>query len=404
MKQRADPAEMQKAGITTFDHGFVRVPFVKVSRLGPKDTMHTYLEGVTRHRAAQTIFMIYQSGRATKKQLREDIMKCEFGGGVNPLFRPGYIAEGVFTATKVEQPDGSSIWGPHKEAKLNYSAHGVLVFTIFSLEILRKYFPEADPPVWWKAWVMHVHVVSGMMRVEFTLADLQRLEDMEIEDQRLHFSVPEYRDTWIPKYHWALHLAYDIFLWGPPRFLWCMLMEMKNSHFKRGCKRSNNHNPTKSTAFFWVEKSAHELKSKKQKLHCDTSDSKVKVLRRGLLSSLSSVSVCSVLLAHLGDGEVCFFNFLKLRGAHISLNSHMFVGSSDRIYVVLQLLSAHNSHYVWLAELGDAKRHPMYGSWSMASNQNQKGNRLVELVSDVDVTPLWCVSDAAQDLRFIERW
>jgi hypothetical protein len=403
IKQRGKKDEMQAAGITTFDHGFVRVPHVRVSCLGPKDPMHTFLEGCTRHRSAYTLFMIYHTGRATKEQLRDAILKCDFGGGVNPLFRPGYVSNGIYTATKVTLPSGGIVWGPHKEAKLNYTAHGCLVFSIFSLEILKKYFPEDDPPVWWKAWVMHVHVISTMMRTEFTMADLYRLEDMLIEDQELHFSVPEYHDTWVPKYHWAQHLALDIFRWAPPRFLWCMLMEMKNAQFKRGCKRSNNHNPTKSTALYWVEKSAHELKNKKAKQHCDTSDSKVKVLQSGLLSSFSSVPCTQALLTHMGDGQVCFFNFIKLRGAHISLNSHVFVGSSHRIYAVLQLVSAHNSHFVWLAELGDAERDPVYGSWSMETDQKYTGHRLLELVDGVDVTPLWCVSDTS-GLRFIERW
>ena len=39
-----------------------------------------------------------------------------------------------------------------------------------------------------------------------------------------------------------------------------MLMEMKNAHFKRGCKRSNNHDPVKATARFWVDQSAYSLK------------------------------------------------------------------------------------------------------------------------------------------------
>ena len=399
LKGKNDPIAMQKAGITTFNHGFVRVPYVQVSRLGPKDPMHTFLEGVTRHRAAYTLFMFKHLGLATELELRETIVKCDYGGGVNPIFRPGYLGQGVFTKTKVTLPSKKVIWGPHKEAKLNYSAHGTLVFAIFSLELLRKFLPEGEPPAFWKAWVQHHHIVSAFMRTSFSMSDLMTLEQMVIRGEELHFAVPEYHDTWIPKCHWATHLALDIYRFGPPRFLWVMLMEMKNAHFKRGCKRSNNHDPVKATARFWVDQSAYSLKKVKSQCECDSSRSSV--LFRGFLSNHPALAA-QALHKHLGDGMTTSFSFVKLRGAHISVKSHLFVGTSNVIYEVVSLIGAHNSHFAWLAHLGKAERDPIFGSYVMSAVHTCSSHRLLELSDGVDVTPLWCLCDA-YDVELLNR-
>lgn len=60
---------LRRLGITTEEHGFVRVPYVHASRLGPKDVMHVFFEGVSRHFAACILFMFYHAGWATQQQV-----------------------------------------------------------------------------------------------------------------------------------------------------------------------------------------------------------------------------------------------------------------------------------------------------------------------------------------------
>ena len=77
-----------------------------------------------------------------------------------------------------------------------------------------------------------------------------------------HFAVPEYRYFWVPKYHYALHLAQDIWRFGPPRLNWCFGYEAKNQPLKKGTKRSNFKNPPMATANFWCESSDDHLRRK----------------------------------------------------------------------------------------------------------------------------------------------
>lgn len=269
--------EFQKLGITTEQHGFVRVPYVDVCRIGPKDIMHVFFEGVTRHFSAHTLFMLHHAGWATISQIQHALVTFKYGNGLSGFDRPGYVPPSIYTRTKVTLNNGKNIWGPHKHAKLPYSAYGMMVYTVHSLEVLRPFLPQdaLDYP-WWAAWVEHVRVINQLLKFEYTVEELMKLEESIIRWQTLFFSVPEFYNCWIPKHHWALHAAHDIWRWGPPRFLWCMIYEMKNAHFKRGCKRSNFHNPVKATAIYYVDYSAHALKRRRRKGGgCNSLDSSV---------------------------------------------------------------------------------------------------------------------------------
>ena len=85
----------------------------------------------------------------------------------------------------------------------------------------------------------------------------------------------QYAHLWIPKAHWVLHLAHDIFLWGPSRLHTTMLNEMKNARFKAGAKRSNFHNPAKDVAMFWAQQSDYELQTLSPSHFCSSNDSDV---------------------------------------------------------------------------------------------------------------------------------
>ena len=238
------------------------------------------------------------------------------------------------------------------------------------------------------------------------MEDIVKLEDMIIEDQRLHFSVPEYHHTWFPKYHWQLHTPLDILRFGPPRFLWVMLMEMKNAHFKRGCKRSNMHNPTKSTALFWVEQSAHILKKQRKAGFCDPSGARVlDKTRLSHLVELGDIAGSALSEVFIEDEEVLFLDKIKFHGACVAQESCLFLGSMCKVYSVLSLISVVGTHFLWLGEIGEATC-DAYGSWSLPAGQDEAPTqmyKLLELTPTTQLTPLWSTTNLGR-LRFIERW
>lgn len=304
--------QLQNLGITTEMHGFVRIPHMHVAQVGPKDVMHVFLEGVTRHFAAQMLYMMHHEGWASTSEVRcstrpisclrpfliptwcdlysqiqHAVVVFDYGNGVSGFDRPSYIPSQIYTKTKVVLADGREIWGPHKSAKLPYSAYGMLIFLVHSIEVLRRFLPvDAMAHSWWASWVKHVHVMNQLLKFEYRVKDLLKLEKDIVEWQTLFFSVPQFYDCWIPKHHWALHAAHDIWRWGPPRFLWCMIYEMKNAHFKRGCKRSNFHNPAKAIAQFYVDYSAYHLKKRKRS-YGSVSSTDAEILHEGDSMSLT---------------------------------------------------------------------------------------------------------------------
>jgi hypothetical protein len=108
---------------------------------------------------------------------------------------------------------------------------------------------------------------------------------------------PPYACLWIPKAHWLLHMAHDIFLYGPTRLLATYLNEMKNAKFKAGAKRGNFHNPAKDVAVFWAGQSDWELRSMPVSRNICCSESATVlvsgVASRSLLNAFLSRFCCS---------------------------------------------------------------------------------------------------------------
>ena len=52
----------------------------------------------------------------------------------------------------------------------------------------------------WRAWVYQAEIISSLMAPEFTHAGLLTLESTLNSWFTTVFSVPEYKDFWVPKY------------------------------------------------------------------------------------------------------------------------------------------------------------------------------------------------------------
>lgn len=395
----------QRLGITTLHHGFTGVTCFNVARPGPKEPMHAFAEGRTKHLAAYTIWNVVASGLATKDEVRAAAHRFDWspGGGSSGFFNPTYLPDKLFSSTKVQQDDGSWAWGPQKEeCKLPFSAAGVITFTVMSLAFFQQFFPTgADWPNWFRAWVLHAHAVLIMLRYKFTYNELVQLEELVVESETLIAKLPEYKHVWIPKAHWILHLAKDIYDWGPARLLWVMLKEMKNASFKRGCKRSNFHNPVKSTALFWAQQSDYEALQllKHPDLRSATDSSMSRVLVSGRADSFKDSQVSLLLLQHgrVAPNDVIeFLQAIRFQGVLITLGDHCFYDGC-KLFKLERIARCASFHYLWLRLLNVDVSVDSLGMFHVTDNvletSSQTSNtcRLVSLTNTSDITCLWTV-------------
>lgn len=89
----------------------------------------------------------------------------------------------------------------------------------------------------WQAWLAHVKYFKSMTASSFTLADIKRLDAEIQEHQELYASVPGAH--FMPKHHFARHVAKDIVRAGPPRRFWCFPFEAYYRRVKQWAEHSN---------------------------------------------------------------------------------------------------------------------------------------------------------------------
>lgn len=69
--------ERQRLGITKDGHAFVRVPHFHVAHIGPKDVMHVFLEGLSRHFAANLFYMLHHKLGVPKSAVCAALTVCK---------------------------------------------------------------------------------------------------------------------------------------------------------------------------------------------------------------------------------------------------------------------------------------------------------------------------------------
>ena len=407
---RLSRAEMQTLGITTLDHGFVDVPHFQIDTPGPKEAMHAFSEGRTKHLSAYTLWSLVKEGWATEHEVRRDAASFDWSpGGANlGFFRPNYISGDIFTSTKVYQADGTTwAWGPHKESKLSLSAQGIMVFTVMSTAFLRKYIPPSQPkPLWLQAWILHHHAFCMMLRYHFTFADLLLLEELVVRSERLLAEIPAYAHIWIPKAHWILHLALDIYRYGPSRLLQTLLMEMKNAHFKRGVRRSNFHNPVKSAAQFWAEQSDYQLQNATFSRSSSSYDP-CDVIVNGSATSFPDSEIVSLLLAH---GHIShktplqFLNVFTFHGVAIKRTESILL--QEGVYEVLRILvTSDNNYYLWLQLVIEKLRVDEIGMpYYLPEDRACASYRLLSVHSASGVTGVFSIREPGGETLIVTRW
>ena len=398
------PQMKRSMGITTSNHGFVDVPHFNVARPGPKEAMHAFYEGRTKHLAAYTLWHIEYLGLASRDELRAEAQTFDWtpGGGVSGFFVPNYLPDKIFTKTKVTQEDGSWVWGPHHdECKVPFSAAGTIIYTIMSLPFLYKFVPARErSSTWFRAWVLHVHACQMQLRYKFSFAELLILENLLVESEKAIANTPAYAGVWTAKAHWILHLAQDIFDWGPSRLLYTMLCEMKNKAFKHGCKRSNFHAPVKSTAEFWALQSDYEARQllRHPDLRSAVCSQESQVLITGCVDSFPDSIVCQLLLDKgvlSADAIIEFLLSIKLHGCKLQRDEHVLF--ECMLFRVERIARHQSSHYMLLSLQVKKIQVDEFGMMVVIPTDVEEvaSYRLVSLNNASDITGVWTVKSDA---------
>ena len=290
----------------------------------------------------------------------------------------------------------------------------MLVVAMHSIELLRPFLPaDAMTKPFWRSWVLHVEILSCILKPSFTYPELLRLQDTIVEWHTQFHLVPEYKGFWVPKFHWAMHLPLDIWRFGPPRLNWCMTYEAKNQPLKRGCKRSNFKNAPKATAEFW----------------CDSTDFHLQ-RQRGVHKRLSVVPG-----AVTASGPASSFPLLVKETAHMASqiphdseiiyawldsatynNQEMNVGSFCEIEIcevrylakIESLVVISNEVYVWLlaypAEATYSYDQNGVLQVSAAALEESKGTRAFVSVASHNLAMYWHFCQEDGSTTFIAKW
>lgn len=398
-------AQMQALGRTKLSPGIDGIPGLHVACPGPKDAMHTLNEGRTGQLASGTLWHVVDAGWASPEALQRRASEFDWTPGVtSSYFRPNYLPEKLFTSTKVHQPDGSWVWGPHKEHSIPGSASGVGTFVLMWAEFLRPFIPEeckSNPPDWLLAWKLHAAAVCMTLRYHFTFADLLVMEEHFVRSERILQTIPAYAHFWIPKAHWVLHIAHDIFRHGPSRLLTTLLNEMKNAKFKAGANRGNYHNPVKDVALFWVKQSDWELKQAPRAPAVKSLESPVLV--SGRVDSFPDSIVARLLLEHACVTPATVLDMLMRVTFHgVPLQREDNVLLEGRVYSVqrlvraddARLVRADDAHYILLHEIAERLHVDALGSYYVHRPRacvTDLPARLLSLSRTLMLTCLWTV-------------
>jgi hypothetical protein len=241
---------MASIGVNTFNHSYTRIPHFRAMSSFPRDVMHIECTGSSNlpHHAYAFLYMGIKLKWFTRLQVNRAIKQAQCSH-----FRVPCIQKVTLKGRKGNLPCG--------KGHLSFTAGQMLQFALHSVEIFRPLVPQAaqSHPIW-KAWVAHTRYFQACMKTSFTTTEVHQLDSLINKAQRLFLDIPEYSKMWKPKSHFAQHIPPDIFMFGPPRGVWCMRFEAKNYEHKKAAKLGNWLEIPRQIAKFWARRTAFLLK------------------------------------------------------------------------------------------------------------------------------------------------
>ena len=119
-----------------------------------------------------------------------------------------------------------------------------------SVKLFEPLIPDKQEPVW-DAWVKHVKYFEMMRWHEYTLQDIQALDNAVYDAQAAFDKAFGGQGLWKPKQHFASHLAVSTLRCGPTREYHCFSYEGMHQRVKRISDASNWRNVSKRIMRFW---------------------------------------------------------------------------------------------------------------------------------------------------------
>ena len=105
-----------------------------------------------------------------------------------------------------------------------------------------------------------VELFSLVVQHVLPVSAVEKIDDLVLEHSALFDAVPEYAGLKRPKHHFLVHLAGDVWRYGPPRGYWCFGFEGFNKIIKAGAEKSNFKDVTTSIMRYWQYRSARKLR------------------------------------------------------------------------------------------------------------------------------------------------
>ena len=182
------------------------------------------------------------------------------------------------------------------------------------------------------------------------------------------------------------------------------MKERKLKDFKAGCKRSNFHNPPKSTADFWIEQSDWQL-CKKRGRRSIVSVEDALMAASGPVSKF--LDVCGVIqlrdrLDLDSSALLVLYQSVKIHGVFFGRNTYALLGSASQplLCSVEQIMQVEGSVYLWLCKYPDALQSDEWGSFYSAVPAPSAKYKLIS-AEQTALTAIWHVKDPS-DKRFQE--
>ena len=122
---------------------------------------------------------------------------------------------------------------------LIWTSAQMLNFVLRSTALLHNLVDRSDPV--WKCWSSHCRYLMIANQNQFTEQCVLDLNHAIVEHHKAYSTL--YPGTETAKFHWTLHMAFDILWNGPLKPLCCLRMEARHQYFKRLIKVSNRINP-----------------------------------------------------------------------------------------------------------------------------------------------------------------
>ena len=231
------------------------VPFLNPVKIGVSDLLHLFPDGVTRHEGGWMTILMVKLGIPLA-----DINRAirQFGGWPADVRIPEIKAEHLGLPKNGKRP--GKAFRPDGGNRLRMTGSQCMHFATYSVDVLDPLLtPSIRAQPFWKCWVVHCQLFALCLQHEVTIAEIHRVDDLQLEHSRLFDLVPEYNGLKRPKHHFFCHLAPDMYHYGPLRGLWTFGFEGFNAIIKEGAEKSNYKNETVSIMRHWSMRHARWL-------------------------------------------------------------------------------------------------------------------------------------------------